>query len=213
MRASGQGHILRHARYLLLVVASIGAALWLWLGIGDTAPETPDKSAADAPADPLESRQEPAVVQHDASDKVERDLSAQSDAIDVRTQFRTSNDYWEFAERVHDAAKHGDGAAQYYLSVALERCEFLYGFFFIEQRPGARPRIRTLDEAQQLTATTKGSRFTPDDVRDIQSRCQRIMNTRPPPFGDAGEWMETALASGYPLAQVRAAERKALQVR
>ena len=132
---------------------------------------------------------------------------------DVREQFRASKDYWDFAERIHEAAKRGDGASQYYLSVALNTCDFLYRAYFMEQRPGALARIRTLDEAQQLTATRQGSGYTPDDVRDIQSRCQRIMSTKQPPFGIAAEWMDAAVKSGYPLAQVNAAFYKALQAR
>ena len=56
---------------------------------------------------------------------------------DVRAQFQASNDYWEFAERIHDAAKRGDGAAQYYLGVALNTCELLYRYYFMEPRAGA----------------------------------------------------------------------------
>jgi hypothetical protein len=145
--------------------------------------------------------------------KPEPGASDQHAMPDVRAQFRTSKDYWDFAERNYEAAKRGDGAAQYYLSAALDTCENLYRFYFIEQRAGHRVRVRTLDEAQQLTATRRGSRYTPDDVRDIQTRCQRIMNTKPPPFGHAQEWMEAALASGYPLAQVNASVYKALQGR
>ena len=139
--------------------------------------------------------------------------SGQHSLPDVSTQFWASDDYWDFAEHVHEAAKRGDGASQYYLGLALNTCDFFYRYYFMEQRPGARPRIRTLDEAQQLTAFRQGSAYTPDDVRDLQSRCQRIMNTTPPPFGNAFEWQSAALASGYPLAQAGSAEFKALQAR
>ena len=132
---------------------------------------------------------------------------------DVRAQFWSSKDYWEFSERIHEAAKRGDGAAQYYLSVALNTCEYMYGYYFIEKRSGAPPRIRTLDEAQQLTATRQGSGYTPDDVHDVQMQCQRIMSTKPAPFGNAAEWMDAAMASGYPLAQANAAFNKAFQAR
>ena len=127
------------------------------------------------------------------------------DARRARRNFARSKDYWEFAERIHEAAKRGDGAAQYYLSVALNSCEFLYGFYFIEQRPGAPARIRTLDEAQQLTATRQGSATRRTMCVTSRCRCQRIMSTKPSPFGNAAEWMDAALASGYPLAQANAA--------
>ena len=152
-------------------------------------------------------------MRQDASAKVEQGRPDQYATPDVREQFRASKDYWAFAERIHEAAKRGDGASQYYLSVALDTCDVLYRGYFMEQRPGAPARIRTLDEAQQLTATRQGSGYTPDDVRDIQSRCQRIMSTKQPPFGIAAEWMDAAVKSGYPLAQVNAAFYKGLQAR
>ena len=129
---------------------------------------------------------------------------------DIRAQFRASKDYWEFAERIHEAAKHGDGASQYYLGLALNTCDFLYRYYFLAQESGSPARLRTLDEAQQLTATQAGSAYSSDDVRDIQSRCQRIMSTTPPPFGVASDWMEAAIKSAYPLAQANAAMNSVL---
>jgi len=151
------------------------------------------------------------VPRKDSPGKIDSGSTGQNVLTDVSAQFWASNDYWEFAERVQEAAKHGDGASQYYLGLALNTCDFLYGYYFREQRSGTRPRIRTLDEAQQLTATRQGSAYTPDDVRDIQSRCQRIMNTTPPPFGIASEWMAAAADSGYPLALANKAMSKVLQ--
>jgi len=149
-------------------------------------------------------------MQPRATVRIDPQRPDQPDSADVRAQFRASNDYWEFAERVHEAAKRGDGAAQYYLSVALESCQHEYSAFFYEGGISANPRIRTLDEAQQLTATERGSLYTPEDVRDIQNRCQRIMNAKPRPFGKANEWLFAAVKSGYPLAQVRAATMTAV---
>jgi len=203
---------LKRSIYVLIVIASIAAAIWWWSGSGSDTAETPNMSAGEAPAtNHPESRQGLPVVRQGTSDKVEPGPPGQNAMPDVRAQFWASNDYWEFAERVHEAAKRGDGASQYYLSVALYTCEYFYRFYFIEQRSGAPPRIRTLDEAQQLTATRRGSAYTPQDVQKFQVQCQRIINAKPPPFGDADKWMDAAMASGYPLAQVRAAEQKALQ--
>jgi len=198
----------------LIAIASIAAAIGWWSGSGSAIPETSRASAGEALAtNHAESGQELLEVRQDASAKTEHGPPDQYAMPDVREQFRASKDYWAFAERIHEAAMRGDGASQYYLSVALNTCEFLYRYYFMEQRPGARPRIRTLDEAQQLTATRQGSGYTPDDVRDIQGRCQRIMKTKPPPFGTAAEWMDAAMVSGYPLAQMNAAFNKALQAR
>lgn len=205
---------MKRATWVLIAIASIAAAIWWWSGSGSATPETSRASAGEALAtNHAESGQALPVVRQDASAKVGQSPPDQHVMPDVREQFRASKDYWDFAERIHEAAKRGDGASQYYLSVALNTCDFLYRAYFMEQRPGALARIRTLDEAQQLTATRRGSGYTPDDVRDIQSRCQRIMNTKPPPFGTAAEWMDAAMVSGYPLAQVNAAFNKALQAR
>jgi hypothetical protein len=203
---------LKRVTCVLIAIASIAAAIWWWSGSGNPAPEMPRASAGETRvANPAESRQHFPVARQAVPGKIEPGPPGQSALPDVRAQFWASKDFWEFAERIHEAAKSGDGAAQYYLSVALNTCDFVYRYYFIEQRSGEPPRIRTLDEAQQLTATRQGSGYTPDDVRDIQDRCQRIMNTKPPPFGNAGEWMDAALASDYPLAQANAAFNKAMQ--
>jgi hypothetical protein len=70
-------------------------------------------------------------------------------------------------------------------------------------------RHRTLDEAQQLTATRPV--FTPDDIRDIQKRCQRLRSADVPPFGNSREWLEVATTANYPMAQASAALGQALQ--
>jgi hypothetical protein len=197
---------LKPATYVLLAIASIATAIWWWSGRSHAARETThasvDTAIATNQAEPRPGN--PGSLKHG---------SGSIDSMpDVRAQFRASKDYWDFADRNYEVAKRGDGAAQYYLGIALEYCRNLYGYFFIEQPSSERARIRTLDEAQQLTATQKGSGFTPEDVRDIQSRCQRIMNTKPSPFGmSAAKWIEAAQASGYPLALVRGAETKALK--
>ena len=203
---------MKRATTVLLAIASIAAAIWWWSGRSNV--DTTRARANDATAaNQVEPRQGNPGSLQDVSGTAESAPPEQNAMPDVRAQFRASKDYWDFAERNFEAAKRGDGAARYYLSVALQTCKDLYPFYFIEPRAGTGARIRTLDEAQQLTATRRGSGYTPDDVRDIQTRCQRIMNTKPPPFGDADKWMEAALVSGYPLAQVNASIYKALQAR
>jgi len=130
-------------------------------------------------------------------------------APDYLARLRASADYWQFAESVIGAARQGDAAAQYYLSQALFHCETLYDWYFIEHLPGGANRTRTLDEAQQLTATRKV--LTADDVRDLQGKCQRLRNNSRPPFGTAREWLDLALANSYPLAQVQASLERAMQ--
>ncbi len=130
--------------------------------------------------------------------------------VDHHQRLLESRDYYEVAAELIDAAKQGDASAQYYLSRALVYCESLYDWYFITYGPNG-PAHRTLDEALQLTATRPV--FTPDDVRDIHSRCQKLRRTQPPPFGSSQEWQTAALAAGFPLAQVQSALNYALQGR
>lgn len=198
----------------VLIAAAVAAAIWWWSGSGNATPESSRARTGETPAvNGLESLPARPLIRQDASGKPKSGPPGQDTSPDVRVQFWASNDYWEFAERIHEAAKQGDGASQYYLGLALNTCDFLYRYYFMDQGPGARTRIRTLDEAQQLTTTRQGSAYSPEDVRDIQNRCQRIMSTTPPPFGNASEWMTAAEQSGYPLARVNAATSKALQGR
>lgn len=128
---------------------------------------------------------------------------------DLNARLRASKDYFEYASDIIDAARQGDPAAQYFLSTALAYCESLYDWYFIVYGNDGTPRHRTLDEAQQLTAERPV--FSPDDVRDIQQRCQKLRKIRPPPFGSSQEWLAASLASNFPLAQVNSALNLALQ--
>ena len=115
----------------------------------------------------------------------------------------------QFAADTIERARQGDPSAQYYLSSALTYCESLYDWYFIVHQSDGTVRHRTLDEALQLTASRPV--FTPDDVRDIQQRCQKLRKTQPPPFGSSREWLDAAVAAGFPLAQASAALNLALQ--
>jgi hypothetical protein len=132
-------------------------------------------------------------------------------APDYHAMLRASDDYWAFAEGVLPAAKDGDAAAQYYLANALAYCNSLYDWYFVEHLPGGAVRHRTIDEALQFTATRPV--FTPDDVRKLQSRCQRLRSTDKQPFGNARDWMDAAIQARYPVAQTVASLDKAMQVR
>jgi len=189
---------LKRAVYSFLAVAAIGGFLWWLLVAPNVLPDEVREHLNSSSGELAELPKSP--PRRVVTDLVDPILPPSDLARDLRTRFRASNDYWEFAEQIIRAAKQGDGASQYYLGVALNTCEFLYRYYFMEQKVGARPRVRTLDEAQQLTATRQGSGYTPDDVRELQSRCQRIMATSPPPFGTSREWMAAARNNGYPVA-------------
>jgi hypothetical protein len=128
---------------------------------------------------------------------------------DIRARFRDSNDYLEFAASVYEAAKQGDGAAQYYLHRALNFCEGAYGHYFIVHLPRGEVRNRTLEEALQLTAMD--STFTPGEVGIMQTRCEKLMAATPPPYGSSSEWLEAAGKIGYPPAVVEMATRKSVE--
>jgi len=130
-------------------------------------------------------------------------------APDYRTRLRDARDYWELAESLYVHARQGDPAAQFWLSSALGYCESLYDWYFIVHLDGGAVRHRTLDEAQQLTAIRPV--FTADDIRDIQKRCQRLRSADAPPFGTSRQWLASAAAANYPMAQASAALGQALQ--
>ena len=132
-------------------------------------------------------------------------------APDYHARLDHSRDYWELAQSLYVPARQGDAAAQYWLSRALAYCESLYDWYFIVHLDNGAVRHRTLDEAQQLTATRPV--FTADDVRDIQERCQRLRSVDVPPFGRSREWLESATQANYPMAQASAALGLALQGR
>ena len=129
--------------------------------------------------------------------------------IDDHARLRAAHDYYQFAAETIERAKQGDASAQYYLSSALTYCESLYDWYFIVHLPEGKVRHRTLDEALQLTASRPV--FTPDDVGDIQQRCQKLRAIEPPPFGTSREWLDAAIGAGFPLAQASAALNLALQ--
>ncbi len=64
---------------------------------------------------------------------------------------------------------------------------------------------------RRLQLTASRPVFTPDDVFDIQQRCQKLRKTQPPPFGSSREWLDAAITAGFPLAQANAALNLALQ--
>ena len=128
---------------------------------------------------------------------------------DDYAHLRASKDYYAFAQKMYPLAKQGDPSAEYYLSSALTYCESLYDWYFIEYTPNGTPRHRTLDEALQLTAVRPV--FKPDDVRDIQQRCQKLRRMNPPPFGSSRDWLDAAIGAGFPLAQASEALNLSLQ--
>jgi hypothetical protein len=195
----------------LLAAALVGLGIWWWS-------REPDVAQAAAPAaTPGQSRAAAGIRENAAAkslpagsvaDETDPEPPADAPAPDYLAQMRNSKDYWALAESLLAAAKQGDAAAQYVLGSMLVYCEGLYDWYFIVHLPDGQVRHRTLDEAQQLTASRKV--FTPDDVRDIQSRCRRLRSDATARFGASAAWMDSAAAAGYPAAQAVKARNQAL---
>jgi hypothetical protein len=196
--------------FTLICAALVMAGVWWWA----REPPAAAHPARDAPttaspvATPTALAAIPVASEHEALAAPEPAAVA-APAPDYQSRLRAADDYWDFAQSIHASARQGDGAAQYYLSSALAFCESLYDWYFIVHLANGAVRHRTLDEAQQLTAMRPV--FKPDDVRDIQKRCQRLRSAERPPFGSSREWMDAAIASNHPRAQASAALNKALQ--
>ena len=198
------------AAFLVVLVLG-GAAAW-WFQREDPPVDASETQTIASPAAPRGEKQ-PDVAESGTAAPAAAPPEAQATAasqVDLHTRLLESRDYYEVATELIDAAKQGDASAQYYLSRALGYCETLYDWYFITYGPNGAAH-RTLDEALQLTASRPV--FTPDDVRDIQSRCQKLRKTQPPPFGTSQEWQTAALAAGFPMAQVHSALNLALQGR
>jgi hypothetical protein len=198
------------AAFLVVLVLGSAAAWWLQREAPlVAAPQTQTDVSPAPPRNEKPLRDAEIGTAAPESAPLENPATAASKS-DLRSRLLESRDYFEVASNLIDAAKQGDASAQYYLSRALGYCESLYDWYFITYGPNGAAH-RTLDEALQLTASRPV--FTPDDVRDIQSRCQKLRRTQPPPFGTSQEWQTAALAAGFPLAQVQSALNLALQGR
>ena len=193
-------------------MAMAAAAAWWWFEV--RAPRAAPPALTQSPArSAAKSTGPPQASPADAPtpDEAVAENSAPQADVDYRAKMRASSDYWEFAQSVLAAAKQGDAAAQFYLSNALLYCDSLYDWYFVEHLPGGAIRHRTIDEALQFTASRPV--FTADDVRKLQSRCQRLRSAGKPPFGSAREWLDAAIQARYPPAQTIAALDRAMQAR
>ncbi len=191
-----------------MIAAVAGAVLAWWLSGREA-----DRPAADVPQPaPQEIQREPEKSPVSAATPPAADSAATPSASaspDMRARFQDSKDYRAFAASIFDAAKQGDGAAQFYLYSALNYCEGAYGYFFIVHLPRGEVRYRTPEEALQLTANNP--LFTPEDLTDMQSRCAQLMAETPPPFGTSQQWLDAAGKSGYPRALAIVANRKSYE--
>jgi len=196
--------------FTLVCAAAVMFAVWWWARDG-RAPAEPVRApaAAQAAKPPVDSRVERPSTPARTRSSATEPITSEPIPPDYRTRLRDARDYWDLAESLYVNARQGDAAAQFWLSRALGYCESLYDWYFIVHLDDGAVRHRTLDEAQQLTATRPV--FTADDIRDIQKRCQRLRSADAPPFGSSREWLESAIAANYPMAQASAALGQALQ--
>jgi len=196
-------------RVTIVAVLLIGGFAWWWMREPRTA-VSPHARPVRAESTPSVSRPSDAAdeLAHDAP-VAEAPAEASAPPRDDYARLRASQDYFAFAEQLYPLAKQGDPSAEFYLSSALTYCESLYDWYFIEYTSTGAVRYRTLDEALQLTAVRPV--FKPDDVRDIQQRCQKLRRSKPPPFGSSRDWLDAAIAAGFPQAQASAALNLSLQ--
>jgi len=200
-----------HRGFTLLCAVGVMLAVWWWAR-DDRAPAALAPPAHTERVSPRSAvRPAHTVTGARAANAAATPAPDASATPDYRTRFRDARDYWDLAESLYIGARQGDAAAQFWLSRALGYCESLYDWYFIVHLGDGTVRHRTLDEAQQLTATRPV--FTADDIRDIQKRCQRLRSADAPPFGTSREWLEAATAANYPMAQASAALGQALQGR
>jgi len=196
-------------RVAIIAVLLIGGLAWWWMREPRTA-APPPAGPVPARSMPLEARSSDAAnALADDAAVTEEPAEAPPKTRDDYAGLRASHDYFEFAEQMYPLAKQGDPSAEFYLSSALTYCESLYDWYFVEYTPNGTVRHRTLDEALQLTAVRPV--FKPEDVRDIQQRCQKLRRTNPPPFGSSRDWLDAAIAAGFPQAQASAALNLSLQ--
>ena len=125
---------------------------------------------------------------------------------DLEKELMDSEDFWGFAEKLLVEAKAGDGAAQFYLSIALSECDAFGTNYFKDG-----DRRLTYDEAMQHAVQRGGFKW--EYVSRVFKRCKRLIEAKNPPFGTADAWMNAAIASGYPRAQAQAAVGKAWKSR
>lgn len=203
---------MKKSDYLAWAVIVAAAGLAVWLGRNTT--ERPVVQPGDSSAQvALEGT--PAAAQTMlplSSSQNERHAPAENQASTWATLIRESDDYWAFAEKAHEAAVRGDGAAQWYLSEALGYCMHVYERAFLEFLPDDSWRHRTLEEARQVLSTqTAGHPYvtkpyvTEDELPLVQKRCSRLSQPTRPPFGYGDEWAKKAELAAFPQAQAAAA--------
>jgi hypothetical protein len=179
------------ARILLAIIAIAGGSLAWWLANREPAPAYQPTRAV-----PVPPAQRAAPIE--ATVPVPATVLEVKTPPDIATRFHASMDYLEFAASIFDAAKRGDGAARFFLFEALNYCESAYGQYFAVHLAGGEVRYRTMEEALQFSATHPT--FTPEELRDMQARCEKLVAMTPPPFGTYQQWLDAAGDSGYPAA-------------
>jgi hypothetical protein len=112
---------------------------------------------------------------------------------DIAKRFHDADDLFAFATSIQDAAKAGDGAAQYYMYRAIRRCHSEYMLYF-----GRNDRERTLDQALIQAEAIPG--FSPETARELYQQCRTFNTSNPKGLGEGAVWLDAAVKSRYPLA-------------
>lgn len=204
---------MRNAVLIVLAAAAFGVAVYFWHKpvdhAGSPAPGTqppvtaaqpgPDSGEAGPAAGPTAGL--PTTSPGDSSPETEGSESAP----DPRAEFREAPDLLTLAEKYHARATQGDAAAQYWLYRTLARCGAEYRANFGESTPKGE-QILSLEQAMQRNPTMTAAQS--DSLRKQHGQCEKLRASNPMRFGLAGDWLQAASNSGYPLAQVETASRR-----
>jgi hypothetical protein len=144
-----------------------------------------------------------APAENSHGDSVVQDAAPQRD---FREDLKNAEDVWEFASSVLAEAKRGNGAAQYYLALALYDCRAFDQMYF---RNGN--HHRTYDEAMQNAVNRGGINW--EYVSRVFKRCKRLVEDEEAPFGNPDDWMMAASENRNPLAQAQTAVNMAWKAR
>jgi hypothetical protein len=120
-------------------------------------------------------------------------------AVDIRRQFESAGNYWDYAHQLLPRARAGNADAQYYLSKILEFCDYANKSYF--QRNGA---DLTLDQALQLAV----ERRRPVEVTQaVYDRCHEFQSADTTDLGSAAQWLALATKAGQPTAEATTAQK------
>jgi hypothetical protein len=177
-----------------VAVALIGGFAWRLLR------EPSPPLAADTSAAPLKVPVAGTRAASTATDDIPiaTPAAAQVLVATLEANFEESSDVLAFAESIVGAARAGDDAARYWMYRAISECTSDFRTLFAKENG----EMRSLEEA---LAERADFFFTEDMIRESYTRCRRFREANPKGLGEAQVWLQTAVESRNPRAQVERA--------